>query len=233
MKNYSDSIDKIVEIYFRVFTTKDFTYNKKLIKAFDKIRFSPDIFRNVKCFKGCGACCRKFSMDFLPYETKEQHLEFTNEREIDLNDKKYKIHSYLQEGNVGYHCGFVDLETGWCKIHNIHGFSCDFELIRCTMFEKTNHCNVTTRLYGRGWNMLRIDQERGAMCVVENDITDESVADTIRKLERLKIWIDYFEIDSHIDKVLSWANNKLLRKNPLIIYNNSDIIENENINDIF
>lgn len=219
MKNYSDSIDKIVETYFRVFTKTDFTYKTKTIKKLDRIRFSPDIFRNVKCFKDCGACCRKFSMDWLPYEMTDAHTEFTNERLIKLNGKDFIIHSYLQEGNEGYHCGFVDLETGWCKIHNIHGFSCDFELIRCAISEKNSSANVITRLYGRGWNMLKIDGVRGAMCEVDNDITQDSINDTIRKLERLKVWIDYFNIDSYIDDVLKWAKNKDIRKTPLIINN--------------
>lgn len=63
---------------------------------------------------------------------------------------------------------------------------------------------LTQKLYGRGWNMLRIDGKRGAMCEM-TDVTKQTTLEVIRKLRRLKQWSDYFEIDSHVDSLIHWA----------------------------
>lgn len=50
------------------------------------------------------------------------------------------------------------------------------------------------KLYGRGWNMMRVDGERGALCkMTEPDA--ESVADVDRRLARLEIWMLHFGLN--------------------------------------
>lgn len=209
----SDSIDKIVIGYFAKLTKSPFTYkNKTYIPK--NLRVSPDIFRGYTCPAKCGGCCPKFSLDYLPFEEKPYDLI---ERYIDINGKKYKIWSDLQEENLSAKCKNLNRETGRCNIHKKHPFSCDFELIRFLQFEKSSRPNqLTTRLFGRGWKMTRISGERGALCEIL-PITDETKKDVMRKIQRLKMWCEYFEIDHCVDEIIYWGLTNPV--NPLIIYN--------------
>jgi hypothetical protein len=80
--------------------------------------------------------------------------------------------------------------------------SCDFELIRfiCSK-DKTL---LTQKLFGRGWNMLRVDGERGALCSMTPP-SPETIEEVLRKLHRLKRWADYLRLDTWLPEVIAWA----------------------------
>lgn len=105
-----------------------------------------------------------------------------------------------QDDSESIHCRHLNLEDGRCGIHGVHPFSCDFELIRFT--HHLDRVYVGTRFYGRSWNMLRIDGSRGALCTLTPTADVESV---VRRLKRLKKWAEYFEIESCVDKIISYA----------------------------
>jgi hypothetical protein len=87
-------------------------------------------------------------------------------------------------------------------IHGQHPFSCDFELIRFISFR--HNVNLTQKLFGRGWAMKRIDGGKGALCeMVEPD--GHSVAEVVRKLEKLKQWANHFGIQTRLDIIIEWA----------------------------
>ena len=62
-----DFIDKIVTRYFACVTGEEFTYKGKTYKP-RPLRISPLIFRGYTCPAVCGACCTRFSLDYLPQE---------------------------------------------------------------------------------------------------------------------------------------------------------------------
>lgn len=65
-----DSLRKIFECYIIPLSKKTIVYRNKSYKPLDKIIISPTIFREIICKKNCGACCLKYTMDFLPHEKK-------------------------------------------------------------------------------------------------------------------------------------------------------------------
>ena len=198
MPTYTDSVDKIVT-YFEMITKKPFTYKGK--EYFPKLlRVSPDIARGLVCPEGCGGCCSRFSLDFLLSEERPPGCKV---REVTVNGVERPVMSMLQKEG-GHHCRFLNLDSGRCGVHGRHPFTCDFELIRFAKFADPASTNkVTSRLYGRGWQLLRVDGERGAMCEMVPP-TKESRKDAIRKLKRLQRWAFEFGIDSKVPEIIKW-----------------------------
>lgn len=194
----TDSIDKIIYSYFSAVTRQDFVYKGEIHNPKDLI-LDTTLLRSFTCPPNCGACCRKFTMDWLPKENIIHPKCIV--RKIIFNGKTYNIISDLQEDNGGYYCRYLDQTTGWCTIHESHALSCDFELTRFLHFEKFNR--LRTQLYGRGWNMTTIKGTKGAECQeIEFDLNN-----LIRKIKRLKDWTDYFELETCIPEILDWLEN--------------------------
>jgi len=201
LKPKRDSLDKIIGTYFACVTDEPFTYkNKEYLPR--PICISPGIFRGYVCHAKCGACCFRFSLDYLP---SEQHPYQLDEREVSFNGKQVLILSDLQLQDDTHYCANLKIEDGLCGIHGSHPFSCDFEILRFLQFAE--HPNrVTTKLYGRGWNMLRIDGERGAMCTME-PVTESSRDDVLRKLRRLEQWTDYFGLKTKLPRIIDYCTH--------------------------
>lgn len=220
MMSFTDSIDKIVKSYFAVVTKCDFTYKGKKYNA-KPLRISPLLLRKVHCFEGCGGCCPVFSLDYLPFET---HPEGCSKRIITFNNKNIEVISDKQILNKNHHCSHLDMEVGRCGIHVNNPFTCDFELIRTGVFADINTPNIIgQRLFGRGWNMLRIDGKRGALCTISGpgDANDALNIrnEIIRKLQRLDKWCVHFGIKSHTSDIIKIISNNLL-KNQIITLTN-------------
>lgn len=206
-----DSVDKIVLRYFAAVTAKPFTYKGQTIEP-KLLHVSSGIIKGYTCNKLCGGCCSKFSLDYLPTEKFPYDL---TQRTVVLNDKPYIIFSDFQEDNKTNRCNHLNKENGLCMVHGAHPFSCDFELIRFISSQKNHH--VTQRLFGRGWNMKRVDGGTGALCTI-NEKTEESRQDAIRKLLRLKQWADWFELDTKIDEMIAYCSTiSLDETQPLLI----------------
>jgi Fe-S-cluster containining protein len=193
-----DSFDKVVESYFSAITREVFVYKDKWFHP-KPLKVSPLIFRGFTCPEQCGGCCPRFSLDYLPIEdTKDLELE---PRVVFINSKAFSLLSDMQDDHQNHHCRNL-LENGRCGIYKVRPFSCDFELIRFMHFSENSV--LTQKLFGRGWSMLRVDDKRGAKCEML-PITKESTKEVVRKLYRLKQWVDYFEIKTCINKIIQWA----------------------------
>jgi hypothetical protein len=162
----TDSIDKIVTRYLVAVTNEEFTY--KGILYFPKpLKLSPGLLRGFTCPENCGACCPRFSLDYLP---DEKHPYLLAVREVIFNHEKITIYSDLQKEHTNYHCKNLIQENARCRIHETRPFSCDFELIRPLIFQSSNTPNaITQRLFGRGWSMMKVDERRG--CFVPDNST--------------------------------------------------------------
>ena len=202
MPTYTDTFGKIVS-YFAMVTTEPFEFNGKTYEP-KPLRISPDIARGYTCPEGCGGCCPKFSLDYL---MGEERPPGTKAREMTVNGVTRVIMSDMQEQDR-YHCKYLNHENGRCGIHEHNPFSCDFELIRFAKFAAEERPNqVTTRLFGRGWQLLKVNGERGADCEML-PITDESRADTIRKLKRLERWAREFGLKTKIKAIIEWLETE-------------------------
>ena len=195
-----DSVDKIVTRYFSVVTDEVFTYKGVVYHPKD-IKVSPLLFRDYTCPSGCGACCPRFSLDYLPTDNYPYALE---KRFIQFNGRPIPIYSDTQTDHKNYHCRNLNMSDGRCGIHGKQPFSCDFELIRMLTFEGDSQNTITQKLFGRGWAMKRIDGGRGTRCTM-TPITPYSIDEVVRKLKRLEGWCDHFHLKNKLPQILQWV----------------------------
>jgi hypothetical protein len=133
----------------------------------NEITISPLFFREYDCPAGCGGCCLKFSLIYLEGERWEKFktlypdkVKYFTERILENGTKVYED---LQKDNESFFCRNLDTQTGRCTVHEANPFSCEFELMK--IFKKSDgKVLIINKLFGRGWNMKRIDGERGALC---------------------------------------------------------------------
>ncbi len=224
MATHKDSFDKIVTAYFAVVTKEPFEYKGKRYDPKD-IQVSPAIFRGFSCPSNCGGCCSRFTLDYLPdidpAPSDSVLRSFDTElvpREVHFNGSRFTLRSNVQADHTDHHCRFLnkrdgqvqqhrpDVELGRCLVHGSQPFTCDFELLRFSITASPSRPNyINQRLYGRGWQLLRHDNEtRGALCEM-TPVTPEWVADIARRLKRLKDWTDYFELDTHLPQIIAWV----------------------------
>ena len=210
----NDSLDKIVSSYFWGVSKRDFTYKGKLFEA-KPLHVSPQFFDEYGCKLNCAGCCPRFSLDYIPGESLPDMP--LSGRPVNINGVDKPVLSKLQALTPGkYHCDNVNPENGACGIHGRQPFSCDFETLRFTHYKDRTY--LGTRPYGRGWNMLRVDGSRGAICDFKKVKTEEARREALRKVRRLKQWCDYFGIESHCETIVSWAESTGLRDvRPLIL----------------
>jgi Fe-S-cluster containining protein len=209
---FSDSVDKIVTTYFAGFTLYPFVYKRKEYLP-KPLRVSPSLARGLECPPMCAGCCPRFSLDYLPFEDAPYELQ---ERQVVVNGKEFTVLSDIQE--PGWHCKNVIKETGRCGIHGKQPFSCDFEIIRMKHFNQLSTPNqILTAPFGRAWQLLRVDDGRGALCGV-TPISKENAIEAARKLKRCHEWMQYFELPSKLQSIVNWLENEeYLNNEPLII----------------
>lgn len=201
----NNSIDKIIKSYFSVVAKKEFTYKNRLYVP-KSYKVSPLILRGFTCPENCGACCNlHFTLDYLP-EPLEKHPYKLASRIVNFNNKEFIIFSDFQNKSI-HHCQNLNMINGRCMIHGLHPFSCDFELLRFFNYKSIHIPNViTSKLYGRGWNLNKCNNERGALCKML-PANNENKLEIIRKLNRLKMWCNYFELDNNIDDIINKVNS--------------------------
>jgi hypothetical protein len=198
---FTDSLDKIIMTYFASLTKEEFEY-RGIIFAPKNLTVSPLILRGYTCPERCGGCCPRFSLDYLPSEKRPPYINAT--RMIPFNGKLVEVYSDMQLDREGEHfCRNLNMDDGRCGIHGKHPFSCDFELIR--FFVADDSTRLSQQLFGRGWQFLRVDGERGAKCEM-TPVDKSTTDDVIRKLTRLKEWCSYFGISNWTPEILRWID---------------------------
>lgn len=198
----ADTIDKITKSYFAAVTKKPFTYKGERYGV-PTLTVSPGLLRGYTCPIGCGGCCGKFTLDYLPSESRPYGMA---PREIDFDGRTVQIFTDRQKSNNTDRCSSLERGTGRCMIHGVHPFSCDFELIRVMHRREHNTAHMTQRLFARGWNMKRADGGRGSLCEI-TPADPSTVAEVIRKLGRLEQWAQHFGIPTRISTIISWASS--------------------------
>lgn len=200
MPHFVDSVDKIVQVYFSSVTLKTFTYKGKTYEP-KTLHVSPNIMRGFTCPAGCGGCCPRFSLDYLPFETRP---DTTVLRKVKINEEEVPIYSDMQMEHDDHFCKNLIKTDGRCGIYLHRPFSCDFELIR--FFQSEESTRLSQQLFGRGWQFLRIDDKRGAMCEM-TPVDPETIKETIRKLNRLESWASYFGLTTKVHDIVTWIED--------------------------
>jgi Fe-S-cluster containining protein len=203
---FVDSVDKIVMTYFASVTKQDFIY-KKVIYQPRPLVVSPLILRGFTCPMMCGGCCPRFSLDYLPNEKKPANLTL---RQIAFCphpgtiSQPISIYSDLQSDHQDHFCRNLNKQNGRCNIYEVRPFSCDFELIR--FFISADKSRLSQQLFGRGWNFLRVDGDRGALCSM-TPVSVNTITETLRKLNRLQMWANHFQIFTWVPEIIDWIHS--------------------------
>jgi len=184
---YPDSVEKIIFTYFAAITKVPFDVEGTVVLP-KPLKVSPTLARKHSCPAGCGACCLKLSLDYIKVETERPEVKW---RTVELNKKPIRVWSDFQRDNAGDRCKCLSPETGLCDNYPKRAFSCDFEPIRFYMGNSNNFNLLGQGPYGRKWQLTRFDGGNDIRCEFERTNMDAR-ADTIRKLGRLKEWVDYF-----------------------------------------
>jgi Fe-S-cluster containining protein len=198
-----DSVDKIITRYFSCITNEEFEYKGQVYKP-KTLMVSPYLFRGFTCPAGCGACCKAYTLDYLPEPT-ETHPYPLETRMIHFDGRRITIYSDLND-HGGYYCHNLNQENGRCTIHGKHAFSCDFELTRFLVFDEKTPNRLTSKLYGRGHAMTRVDGTKGSMCDMLPP-TQETADDVLRKLKRLRNWCEHFGLKHKLDRIIKHVSD--------------------------
>lgn len=199
----TDSMDKVVRTYFAAMASQPFTYKKQIITP-KPLHVGENFFHDYTCKLGCAGCCPRFTLDYLDHEPKPD-IAGIGRRIVEVNGVAVGVNTYAQGPKADRRfCDHVDLPTGACGIHGRQPFSCDFETLRFVSF--ADKVWLGTRPYGRGWNMLRVDGARGALCEFPKTASAGALAEAQRKLTRLAGWLEAFAIPHRVGDVLAWSN---------------------------
>jgi len=197
-----DFLEKLFAAFFPAVSTEPITYNGYTAQV-KPVIVSPDIFRGFTCPEQCGACCRRGTLDYLPFEDRPlDQAPFHQERYVEVNGKKFKIISDLQTDHSNLFCRHLDSNTR-CLIYQNRPFACDFPLFQTKEYDTYRWFGCTK--FGRHKKWLRVDGQRGTKCDLL-PITQESLQDARRRLGRLQQWIDYFGINNRMAQINTWAN---------------------------
>ena len=189
-----DSVDKIVSVYLGAVTCEKFSFRGKTYSP-KPIYVSELIFRRLLCPSGCGACCGRFSLDYIPTENWGQ--VDVNQRVITISGTDHTIMSLEQKKGRGSHCEFLDPQAR-CTIYGNRPLSCSFETIR--FINNKSRWLLMNKGFGRGWAMRKSDGELGALCdFVKPDISAREGVKA--ELKRLESWALYLRIKTRIPKI--------------------------------
>lgn len=197
----NDSTDKIIERYFSTVAREAFTYRGKRFVP-KQLKVSPLLLRDYSCPSGCGGCCFKFTLDYLP--TDPMPKEGLIKRFVEFSDRQVPIYTDFQHENETNRCRYL-MKDGRCGNYPTRPFTCDFELIRTLQAEQEDSPRpnvLTQKLFGRGWSYQRTDGGKGALCEMK-PVSPKSVAEVIRKLKRLQQWTDHFRLKTWTPDLIS------------------------------
>jgi len=192
-----DSISKVINSYMAAVCREAFTYLGRTYSP-KLLAISPLIFRDYTCPANCGACCLHFTLDYLPSERRPYEMAT---RVVEISGRPITIYTDHQDDHSEHFCRNLERSTGRCRIHGLHPFSCDFELLRFIHTESS--ATAMQKLYGRGWKMLRVDGGRGARCEVV-PAGEWTLSETVKKFERLREWADHLGIVTWCEEIIAW-----------------------------
>tara|TARA_R110000744_G_scaffold29871_6_gene71003 strand:+ start:5124 stop:5846 length:723 start_codon:yes stop_codon:yes gene_type:complete len=213
--NKRDTIDKVVDSYFAAVAIEPFEYKGKAYTPHDLV-VSPDICRGYTCPPNCGACCPRFTLDYLPSHAaaKAGELDHLEPRTVRFDGRDVKLLTDWQHDNDDFYCRHLIKENGRCGLYReskdegapgLQPFSCDFELLRFLISKDPakRPSRLTSKLYGRSWQMKRVDGIRGTLCEMTPP-DPKRIADVIRNLTSLKEWCEHFGVVHCVDRIVNW-----------------------------
>lgn len=207
-----DTMERVVTQHFAALTRVPIVYKGRTILPRPLV-VSPLMFRDFNCPSGCGACCRMcVSLDFIPGEPVAKSFQGTW-RDVEVNNKKFRVFTDWQYDRDDW-CRYLRTADGRCSIHHLQGpdqvqpAECDFAYLVFSISEGVKPNRMTNRLPGRVWARKRItDGGKGGKCSM-TEYSDHTIPELLRKMDRLKLWLDYFEqTDTNYQRLRDWISS--------------------------
>jgi hypothetical protein len=210
---YSDSYGKTLS-QIRVVAKERFEVDgKAYVPPEEGLVLSASFWQRYGCYLGCGGCCRDFSLDYLPYEWAlfcrdfPQYADRGRERSIEVNGRPKTLvtiandESRTQEAGGALFCQFLNMDSGSCSVHAQNPYSCRVELIKLREIAGTGY--ILKGHFGRAWNMMKVDGERGDLLCDFSDFSEEQLLENdIPVLKQLMRWASYLGIHTYIPDIL-------------------------------
>lgn len=213
--------EKLVCSYFAAVTREPIHWKNFVIEP-HPLRVARNIFFGFSCPAHCGACCTQVSTlnkdgSHLEYLPTEPRASASREEIVVMNGKSIPIWVELMHEDkpslfplLNGHSTCKHLtEDARCSIYTERSFGCDLPILMVNHYNVSKTCGVEhnvllNRKFGRHHLYPRVDGGKGTMCELQS-ITPESTEDCRRRLRRWKEWMDYFQISSWLDEIISWA----------------------------
>jgi Fe-S-cluster containining protein len=208
----TNSIEKIIKWYFAGITKTEFVW-KNITVVPKPLKLYPSLAYEHVCPENCGACCGKFSLDYI---NGERDLTGLQERIIHFNGQQIRI--WRDEQCGGERCKYLRMENGRCDIHGAHPFSCDFECLRFEVGQVSNYNKLEQSHYGRTWQLTQVDGTKNVKCEFL-PVSTEGAQETIRKLRKLEKWANHFHLtNTYIPEIISYLENEGWRDGAIFLF---------------
>ena len=195
MVSHTDSVEKV------------FSYLEAA--SVENIDVSPLFFREYDCPEFCGGCCPKFSLDYFEGSARHENLKklypMAAERLLLRKVNGVRIWTEWQSG--GGFCMYLNKKNGRCGIHKANPFTCAFELMK--FITKRDKVILINKLYGRGWNLTKIDGEKGALCKMGKFRAKKLLSDIalLRELQNYGRQLGAKQATSNLGRILKYLED--------------------------
>ncbi|GEM_PF-1932206 len=211
--SHTDSIDKIVD-YFATITKVPFSYAGRTYEP-TLLKVSESLANGYTCPSNCGACCQRFSLDYI--EGEKERPGGLSSRNVEFDGRTVEIWSDMQADISDDRCQYLSQTDARCQVHGKHPFTCDFELVRVYMKTIRNFNQIGVGKFGRSWQLTRFDGGKGTSCDIL-PAKEKSVADSVRKLGRLKDWASHFGlVDTWLPEIIDYLESGRSQNGPLYL----------------
>lgn len=214
----SNSIEKNFD-QLAVVAKKPFLVGKKqYLPPENALKISANFWKKYNCYLGCGACCMYFSLDYIPEEIMKLQAEYPSitrvlKREIVVNSAVKTYYSVQHQpqtirSSPKLFCGFLDLPSGACSIHEANPISCQIELMKFMYDHRHGVGRLQKRDYGRKWNMIRsVDGGRGAICDFSDFSEEQFMKTDLAILRGMVKWAEWFGIETWLPEMIDLLTN--------------------------
>jgi hypothetical protein len=204
----SDMVASMIEVWFHALAVKPFRYAGRTFQPVELI-VKPDLFLRFECKLGCGACCSRATLDWLPGEKHEGGVE----RQIEFNGEKFPIISVMDNCLPGKeHCKYLNRENYGCELYSTTiPFHCSYPAgirFRHFMVPKEFFTLSGGQEKAGVRNMMQADMKtRGGLCSHHLDRTEENTLRVLDTLEKMLKWVSHFKLESRLPSIIKWAED--------------------------
>ena len=213
-----NSLDRIVS-YFKACCTSPFMYRGKEIQPYKQLKINQLALRSYDCPEECGACCMRCSLVWFTPPENLPHIEKTR---IQIGHAFRDVWIDYQMDHNSHFCRYLDPVSGRCTIYEERPFACQLELFKFMHYVSRGTAYARVTLPGRGWNLTKVDGERGALCTI-NKHDPAQTKDIIQLLHQLAKFMQMFGIANDIEQMTNFLKKGEVQEQKELIINRSQM----------